>query len=78
MNNDLKTEPLIDLSNLVNLVHLEIDYYLDSQTMLDHLIDRDMKLPNLRHLNVYKIDLKKMNRVFPNLLSLKTGKLINN
>lgn len=74
INNQLINVPLIDLSNLIDLEHLEINYFSTNQLMIDNLIQKQVQLINLRIYNCCRIaDLVTLFEVFPNLTHIKTA-----
>lgn len=73
MNNHQIEEPLIDLSNHSELVHLEINNLSTNRGMFENLKTRRVRLVHLRFLNCYRIDLADVCEVFPNLTHLKAA-----
>ena len=74
INSQLLDEPLIDLSNYLQLEQLQVDHPTANQAMLELLIEKGVRLSSLRLYNCYKIvDLTKVYKVFPHLTHIKTA-----
>lgn len=68
-------QPLIDLGNLSELVHLEINQLSENRSMFENLKKRRVQLLRLRFLNCYQTDLVEVYTSFPNLTHLKVATL---